>query len=154
MIARRSLGGAAAWAAILTGFGVGSILGAAVALRWHPPKPLMTSYVLLGVWAAAPLFIAARAPLALIVTASIVGGVGFSLPGVLWETVVGENVPQRALSRVSSYDWLGSMTLRPIGFAIVGPVAVAIGAPLTLGVSFGAIALMSVAMLGIPTCVS
>jgi predicted MFS family arabinose efflux permease len=149
VIARRSLGGAAAWAAILTGFGVGSILGAAVALRWHPLKPLMTHYVLLALYAAAPLLIAVRAPLPLIVAVAIVGGVGFSLSGVLWETVVGENVPERALSRVSSYDWLGSITLRPIGLAIVGPVAVAIGAPLTLGVSFVAMGLMSVAMLGI-----
>ena len=149
VIARRSLGGAAAWAAILSGFGVGSILGATVALRWHPLKPLITSYISLGVWAAAPLLIAARAPLAVIVIASIVGGVGFSISGVLWETVVGENVPERALSRVSSYDWLGSMTLRPLGLAIVGPVAVAIGAPLTLGVSFVAIGLTSIAMLGI-----
>ena len=109
----------------------------------------MTSYVSLGMWAAAPLLIAARAPLAVIVIASIVGGVGFSISGVLWETVVGENVPERALSRVSSYDWLGSMTLRPLGLAIVGPVAVAIGAPLTLGVSFVAIGLTSIAMLGI-----
>jgi hypothetical protein len=133
VIARRSLGGAAAWAAILTGLGVGSILGAAVALRWHPLKPLMTHYVLLALYAAAPLLIAARAPLPLLVAAAIVGGVGFSISGVLWETVVGENVPERALSRVSSYDWLGSITLRPIGLAIVGPVAVAIGAPLMLG---------------------
>jgi hypothetical protein len=109
----------------------------------------MTHYVLLALFAAAPLLIAARAPLPPIVAAAIVGGVGFSLPGVLWETVVGENVPERALSRVSSYDWLGSITLRPIGLAIVGPVAVAIGAPLTLGVSFVAMSLMSVAMLGI-----
>jgi hypothetical protein len=61
---------------------------------------------------------------------AIVGGVGYSISGVLWETVVGENIPGRALSRVSSYDWLGSIALRPIGLALVGPVAVAIGAPL------------------------
>ncbi len=149
VIARRSLGGAAAWAAIFTGFGVGSILGAAVALRWHPLKPLMTHYLRLTLFVAAPLLVAAGAPLPLIVAAAIVGGVGYSISGVLWETVVGENIPERALSRVSSYDWLGSITLRPIGLAIVGPVAVAIGAPLTMGVSFVAIGLMSVAMLGI-----
>jgi MFS family permease len=149
VIARRSLGGAAAWAAILTGLGVGSILGAAVALRWHPLKPLMTQFALLALYAAAPLLVAAGAPLPVIVGAAIIGGVGFSISAVLWETVFGENIPERALSRVSSYDWLGSMTLRPIGFAILGPVAVAIGAPLTMGLSFVAIALMSIAMLGI-----
>jgi hypothetical protein len=44
VIARRSLRGAAAWAAILTGVGVGSILGAAVALRGirsNPSRPPM-----------------------------------------------------------------------------------------------------------------
>ena len=149
VIARRSLGGAAAWAAILTGLGIGSIVGAAVALRWHPLKPLMTQYVQLTLFVAAPLLIAAGAPLPLIVAAAIVGGVGFSISAVLWETVFGENIPERALSRVSSYDWLGSIVLRPVGLAIVGPVAVAIGAPLTMGLSFIVIGLMSVAMLGI-----
>ena len=149
VIARRSLGGAAAWAAILTGLGIGSIVGAAVALRWHPLKPLMTQYVQLTLFVAAPLLIAAGAPLPLIVAAAIVGGVGFSISAVLWETVFGENIPERALSRVSSYDWLGSIVLRPVGLAIVGPVAVAIGAPLTMGLSFILIGLTSVVMLGI-----
>jgi MFS family permease len=109
----------------------------------------MTQYIQLALYVAAPLLIAAGALLPLIVAAAIVGGVGYSISRVLWETVVGEYIPERALSRVSSYDWLGSIALRPIGLALVGPVAVAIGAPLTMGVSFVAIGLMSVGMLGI-----
>jgi hypothetical protein len=33
---------------------------------------------------------------------------------------------------VSAYDWFGSLTFNPIGFAIVGPVAATIGRTETL----------------------
>ena len=39
------------------------------------------------------------------------------------------HIPADALSRVSSYDWMGSLALLPLGFAIAGPVASVIGAP-------------------------
>jgi hypothetical protein len=31
------------------------------------------------------------------------------------------------LSRVSAYDWFGSLAFQPLGYAIWGPIAVAIG---------------------------
>ena len=36
-------------------------------------------------------------------------------------------VPEHALSRISSFDWLGSVALNPIGYALIGPLAVAFG---------------------------
>jgi hypothetical protein len=47
--------------------------------------------------------------------------------GVLWGTAVQQEIPQERLSRVSSYDALGSWVLMSLGFAIAGPVAAAIG---------------------------
>ena len=41
-------------------------------------------------------------------------------------------MPEQAQSRVSSYDALGSFVLMPLGFAIVGPLADAIGTEETL----------------------
>jgi len=34
-----------------------------------------------------------------------------------------QHVPRHALARVSSYDWLGSLALQPIGFVLWGPIA-------------------------------
>ncbi len=47
------------------------------------------------------------------------------------------HIPADALSRVSSYDWMGSLALLPLGFAIAGPVASVVGARTVLGVGAG-----------------
>ena len=47
-------------------------------------------------------------------------------------TAFQRNIPEHALSRISSYDWFGSVALDPIGYAIIGPIAAAIGTPETL----------------------
>jgi hypothetical protein len=41
-------------------------------------------------------------------------------------------VPRDALSRVSSFDAMGTMLLRPVGLAIAGPLSMAIGVSNTL----------------------
>ena len=50
-------------------------------------------------------------------------GLGLMLGNTLWETTVQRHVPRESLSRVSSYDWFGSLALDPIGLAIWGPTA-------------------------------
>jgi len=47
-------------------------------------------------------------------------------------TAFQRNLPEHALSRISSYDWFGSVALNPIGYALIGPVAAAIGTAETL----------------------
>ena len=38
----------------------------------------------------------------------------------LWESTLQARVPEDVLSRVSSYDWFGSMMINPLGFALIG----------------------------------
>ena len=49
-----------------------------------------------------------------------------------WGTTLQRNVPSHALSRISSFDWLGSIALNPIGYALIGPLSSVIGVPPTL----------------------
>jgi hypothetical protein len=70
------------------------------------------------------------------------------LTNTWWYTALQQHVPPQALSRVSSYDWLASIIFQPIGFAIVGPIALLIGAPATL---IGAAILSLAANLGVLT---
>jgi len=60
--------------------------------------------------------------------AAFVLGVGFDIFGISWETALGQHVPIDKLSRVSSYDMLGSFIAGPVGQLTVGYVAVAISA--------------------------
>jgi hypothetical protein len=61
-----------------------------------------------------------------------VAGVGNEIFGLLWHTTVQQEIPPDMLSRVYSYDALGSLALVPIGYAIAGPIADAIGIRATL----------------------
>jgi hypothetical protein len=50
----------------------------------------------------------------------------------LWQASIQEHIPARSLSRVSAYDWLGSLALDPVGVALIGPIAAALGMQATL----------------------
>jgi tellurite resistance protein TehA-like permease len=54
-------------------------------------------------------------------------GVGFDLFGVLWMTTMQHEVPAESLSRVASYDALGSLMLGPVGLLLAGPAATLFG---------------------------
>jgi MFS family permease len=91
---------------------------------------------------------ALHAPLAVVVVLALATGFSFSLFMVWWETALARNIPPRALSRVSAYDWMGSLALLPLGYVAAGPLANAFGARNVLGVgSVIGLALLLVALL-------
>ena len=51
---------------------------------------------------------------------------------IVWATVKQRHVPSELLGRVSSFDWLISIGLLPLSFALTAPVSAAIGAQTTL----------------------
>ena len=51
-----------------------------------------------------------------------------SLFDVWWITALAERIPPDRLSRVSSYDWMVSLGLLPVGYLLAGPLADAVGA--------------------------
>jgi hypothetical protein len=88
----------------------------------------------LAVLTMAPLLalLGLAAPLVVILPAAFVAGVGLELYGVFWDTTLQEHIPEEKLSRVSSYDVLGSFALIPVGVAVMGPISNAIGVAETL----------------------
>jgi MFS family permease len=63
---------------------------------------------------------------------SLVGGACGAVANVVWGTLMKTRVPNRLLGRVASLDWLVSIGLVPLSFALTGPVAGLIGARVTL----------------------
>ncbi|MBK5305087.1 MAG: MFS transporter [Frankiaceae bacterium] len=126
-VAESDRGGAAAWGIISTGFGIGAVLGSLLALRWRPSRP--------GLVVAGALCIGATqctivvSPLSTIVVALLeaLTGVGVAICFTIWETALQERIPEAAQSRVSSFDYLGSLTLMPLGYLVVGPAAHLLG---------------------------
>jgi hypothetical protein len=135
LIARRELGGAAAWAAILAARGAGEVLGALVSLRIRPSRPLVAAVVGCALGALPTLLLAGRAPVVAVAAGAVIAGAGVMVFNTVWETTLQQQVPPAALSRVVAYDWFGSLTFQPIGFAIAGPVAGQIGVTTTLWVA-------------------
>jgi MFS family permease len=132
VVAKRSLGGASAWAIIAAAFGVGSIVGNVFALYVRPRRPLRFLFAL-TLFCFPTLFLLAFAvPVPLLAAAEFGSGLAIGFSGAVWETTLQEHVPEAALSRVSAYDWMGSMVLRPAGLAVVGPIAAVVGVRTTL----------------------
>ena len=87
---------------------------------------------------------------AMIVAFIMEGGV--SLLVVLWFTLLQRLVPNELLGRVSSLDWMITISGLPLSFAIVGPVADRIGADATLiwgGVLGGMVVLLLLLIPGV-----
>ena len=127
VVAKRDLGGAGAWAAILAFRAVGSLLAGATLLRFSPRRPLLVA-VVFGMVSALPMFLLAiPAPLVVIILAGLVSGTSGMTFNTLWETTLQRHIPPEARSRVSAYDWFGSAALGPLGFVVMGPLAGAVG---------------------------
>lgn len=149
LIARDGYGGASVFGVLESVAGGGAVLGALVGIIWRPRRPLVAGLLLVLLWPIQDISFALGAPLAVVIGFAFAAGFGFSLFGVWWETALARNIPAHALSRVSSYDWMGSLALMPLGFALAGPLAATFGARAVLGVG-SAIAFVGIALALLP----
>ena len=78
-------------------------------------------------WPIAAVLYAAGFTLLLVLPAMLIGGGGIALFDVWWLTALAERIPPDKLSRVSSYDWMVSLALLPLGYVLAGPLASALG---------------------------
>lgn len=126
-VAERYLGGAPAWAAALTAWGLGTVLGGVAAIRVKPTRPLVFGVALTVLEVPQLLALAHGGPLSLLLAASMVSGLVLPVVWVQFETAMQTQVPAELLGRVSSYDWLISGALFPLGLLVVGPLAYRFG---------------------------
>ncbi len=131
-VAKRSLGGAGAWALITAAFGIGSIVGGILALHLRPRRPLLTANLGLAFFAIPPALLALGVPAIGVAAGGLLSGLAGAVFNPLWETSLQRHIPRAALSRVSAYDWLVSLALAPVGQMLVGPIAASVGVNATL----------------------
>jgi MFS family permease len=146
----------AGWGIVLAAQSAGLVLGGLVSLRLRMRHPLRVG--LLATMLGGPfLVVLALAPsLVPLVALAMLAGIGIEVFSVGWDVSLQEHVPTERLSRVYSYDALGSFALIPLGQVVVGPAAAAFGASATVlavvGVSLaclvGALLVPSVRNLG------
>ncbi len=113
--------------------GIGAI-GAAILMgqRRHPRRDVTVMY---ATWTLATLAVAgygiATAAWELMIACLIFNGLE-TAGTIVWATMKQRHVPAAMLGRVSSLDWLISIGLLPLSFALTAPVAAALGARTTL----------------------
>jgi hypothetical protein len=136
VISKADLGGPGAWALILAAFSVGGLVGGLSVLRIKPHRPLLAACIAVVPWALPPATLALGAPVYAIAAVAFISGAGLMLFNSLWETTLQRHVPDASLSRVSAYDWFGSLMMQPLGFALVGPAVVLFGQTRWLWIAF------------------
>jgi hypothetical protein len=126
------LGGPGAWAAVVVSFGIGSIAGDLSLLRFRPPHALRVAGLALVAASCQAAVYGSGLGIAGTCVLQCAAGVGVTLFFTLWEVSLQEHVPGEALSRVSSFDYLSATALMPVGTAVAGPIAHALGTQATL----------------------
>ncbi len=131
-IAKDHFSGAVGWGLILTAQSLGLLVGGFILLRLRPRRLLLTAT--LGFLLTIPFLLALAGPLPLVavIAAAALAGIGIEIFGVMWDTTMQQEIPQEKLSRVYSYDALGSFVLIPLGLAVAGPVSEVFGTRPTL----------------------
>jgi MFS family permease len=150
VVADEELGGAGAWATIVSAGGFGALAGGLITFRYRPERPLVACILAPLPFVLQFVAMALGAPVAVIAAASFAANLGLAVHLTLWFTIFQREVPERAQSRVSSYDALGSFVLTPVGMVLAGPTAAAVGIDEALWLAAGAIVVCNLSMLLIP----
>jgi MFS family permease len=119
--------GASAWGWALGALMVGFFVGGLVCLRWRPRHGLFVGTAFLSLTALFPFAMAASDQLPVILLGAFAHGFGLEIFSVNWDLSIQQNVPDDKLARVYSFDTIGSFVARPLGLALTGPVAEAVG---------------------------
>ena len=124
VVAKEHLGGAFAFTEILLGLSFGSLAGGFLSLRVHFRRPLLAGSALTAFLGVPTALLAVGAPALVIACGTFLAAPEHGVNS-LWETALQRHVAPAALSRVSAYDWFGSLAFQPLGLAIAGPLAAA-----------------------------
>ncbi|MBT2452852.1 MFS transporter [Streptomyces sp. ISL-43] len=127
LVARDRLGGAAPWGLALAFFGLGTIGGAVLMMLWKPRRLLLVGTLCVFPLALPSAGLAVPLPVWGLCAVMLVSGTAIEVFGVSWMTTMHQEIPEEKFSRVSAYDWFGSVSMLPLATAVAGPVESAIG---------------------------
>ncbi|MEU3148519.1 MULTISPECIES: MFS transporter [unclassified Streptomyces] len=150
LVARDHLGGAAPWGVALAFFGAGTVLGALLMTRWKPRRLLFVGTLCVFPLALPSAALAVPVPVAVLCAVMCVTGVTVEVFGVSWMTALHQEIPEEKLSRVSAYDWFGSVALVPATMALAGPAETAFGRTEALWGCAALVVVVTAAVLCVP----
>jgi MFS family permease len=150
VLAEDRFGGAQGWAVITAGFGIGSLLGDLILLRWRPRFALRVSALALIGASCQAVIIGSGLGTIPVALLELLTGICVTGYFSLWETSLQEHVPSAELSRVASYDYLTSTGALPLGSVLAGALTAWIGAGTTILLLGGAGLVAALAVVAVP----
>ena len=133
-VVRNELGaGAGGYGAVLAATGIGAVAVSLFLSQVGVPRRYLTfMYVTWGVATLPFLVYAFGTALWQFLVFALFEGACMAAGGVVWGTLMSTRVPAELRGRVHSLDWLVSIGLTPVSFALTGPVSAGIGIDATL----------------------
>nr|WP_263172135.1 MFS transporter [Streptomyces sp. SCSIO ZS0520] len=150
MVARDELGGAGPWGLVLGAFGAGTVAGAFLMMRWKPRRLLLAGTLCVFPLALPSAALAVPLPIPGLASVMFASGVAIEVFGVAWITALHQEIPEEKFSRVSAYDWFGSIAMVPLATALAGPVEGAVGRSTALWACAALVVLVTAAVLFVP----
>jgi MFS family permease len=131
-------GNATGWAKVATGMAIGSVLGASIALRVKTKRPLVTGNLALltGAFPFAALIVGVSGWGVAVCAAIAMAGA--DVLNALWSSTLQRHVPPDLLGKVTSYDWMISLSTTPLSYLAAGwmyrslDIKVALAVPIIL----------------------
>lgn len=142
--------GPRAYGLVNSALGAGTVVGGLLALRLRPRRMLRAGAIALFAFAGFPATVGAGLDVPFMAAGAAVAGAGTSFWGVMWATSVQTQVQPDVLNRIHAYDVAGSLAMMPVGQALAGPAASAVGADHVLLFSGTVSFAIPIAMLSVP----
>ncbi|RNI25348.1 MFS transporter [Flexivirga caeni] len=111
------------WGIVVGSEAVGMLVMSVVLLRVRIHRLLLNGMAGVSLIAIPLLLLGIHPQTAVLAIAAFVGGAGTQVFGTAWTVAMMEQIPSKVLSRVSSYDMLGSFIAIPIGTLLFGWLA-------------------------------
>ncbi|MFF2522781.1 MFS transporter [Streptomyces liangshanensis] len=150
LVAEEELGGAGPWGLALAAFGAGTVVGALVMMRWRPRRLLLAGTLCVFPLALPSAALAVPLPVLPLAAVLFLTGASVEVFGVSWMTALHQEIPEDMLSRVSAYDWLGSIGMVPVAAALTGPAEQAFGRDAALWGCSALVVVLTAAVLTVP----
>lgn len=136
--------GVRGWGLVLSAEAVGMLLMSVLLLRIRLPRPLLSGMLGIALFSV-PIFLLGYDPATIpLMAVAVIGGAGIETFGTGWNVAMMQHVPGDVLSRVVSYDMLGSFIAIPVGMLLFGWLATVVDTESILvvaGIIYAAVAL-------------
>ena len=146
VLAKESSIGEKGWGLIGSAIALGLLTTSLIFTRVRIERPLLWGMVGCAAYGLPMLVLGTSTELWLVLVAAFLAGAGIEVFGLGWDLSMQEHVPPDMLSRVYSYDMLGSYVAIPLGQLAFGPLGMAFGVQkmiLIAGIAYSSIAVLT-----------